>query len=268
MVFRKGHSLGLIAQDLAGLSPNSTLQSLREFARESTRADEMIEKLYSDRLAKWYLDPDDDEASPIRLGDAFEWYLAKARGFQEYPAHWTDLQGWVQEETGLAWGDIPATIESLSADTISSPTTIVHGDLHSMNILVDENQNVWPIDFAWSRDNWTPLVDFTMLECSLKFVSIPRRADLRSLIHIERALVTDAFPAINAGRVPYSVEIENVLRAIIANRRFALETMGITFETYQRALCMMTFTHSTHPSLNMPYVLASLQMLSAIQELP
>jgi len=142
----------------------------------------------------------------------------------------------------------------------------VHGDLHSQNVLIDERYECWPIDFAWCREEASPVLDFTMLESSLKFLAFPQRSALRSLIIIEHALAREPFPNIKIGAVPYNTEIGNVLRAVIAIRKFALDEMKIDFIDYRKSLCMMTYVHSTHPLLNRPFVLASLQILCALEK--
>lgn len=262
-VFRKGSGKALLAQELAGLSAKSTLTSLRLYARSSATVDRAIYRLFEERLGNWYL----TRGGKIehRLGNLFEWYLAKVKGGPSFPSGWKELQVWVREITGINWVDPAPIVEQLSDRTVSSVTTIVHGDLHSQNVLIDERGECWPIDFGWCHSQSSPLLDLVMLECSLKFLGLPARADLRSLIGLEPYLCREALPRLRIRQVPYSFEIENVLRAVTAVRRVAANVFDVDFADYQRALFMMTYALSNHPDLNRPYVLSSLQILSDLE---
>jgi hypothetical protein len=195
------------------------------------------------------------------LGDEFSRYLKKVNVQSVYPLNWDSLKSIVEQLTGSEWNNPKTIITKLKRAKVESRSAIVHGDLHSQNILVDQHGEPWPIDFAWCREKSTPLLDFTMLECSLKFLGIPQRADLHDLITLDSYLVKEAIPEPHIGRIPYADLIGNVMKSILAVRRIAIEDHKITFSDYLKALCLMTYCHSTHPKLNRPLVLASLQML-------
>jgi hypothetical protein len=266
-ILRRGKDKGLLIQVIAGLSANSELQSLKEYVRTNKNGDDVLTRLLSDRLAGWY--NGEHGASPVKhsLKKMFKWYLQKVTKPDPYPKDWNDLKGWVQGLTHLRWGSVPEVMNSLKETEVSSRSCIVHGDLHSQNVLIDEKGECWPIDFGWCHQRSSPLLDFTMLECSLKFLAIHQRSDLRSAILIEDVLARDGLPDFRKiGKIPYRDEIENVLRAVLAVRRFAFGAMKIKFEDYRKALCLMTYVHATHPQLNRPFILASLQILSAIEQ--
>ncbi len=183
-----------------------------------------------------------------------------------YPEEWRELKTWVQGISGHKWVDVANIATHIKKQSINSVSTTIHGDMHSQNVLIDEREECWPIDFAWCRGEASPVLDFTMLECSLKFLAIPQRSDLHSIIKVEQQLCSEAFPSIKIGSIPYSKEIINVIEGILAVRKFALENIGINFVDYRKALFLMTYVHSTHPLLNLPYVLSSLQILGTIEE--
>jgi Ternary complex associated domain 9 len=265
-IYREGPNLALIGQDLVGLGRQERLRSLREYVRESNKADSVVDRLLSVRLGPWYDSASSGGPKLFSIEELFKWHLRKAGVAPLYPEEWLDLQSWVEAETGCSWGDVAGLLRSILAHTISSPQTIVHGDLHSMNILVDEHEEVWPIDFGWCRDNSSPILDLVMLECSLKFIAMPRRSALRALLRIEVALEAEPFPNLEIGKVPYASEIRNVLSSVFAVRRFAIEKMEFSFDDYRKALFIMTYAHRTHPSLNQPFVLGSLQIISSKME--
>lgn len=261
-IFRKGVKKALVSQDFAGLSANSNPQSLRLFIRSSRQGAHLVQRLLKDRLGNWYLSHSTGDLKPMNLGFLFDRYLKKAREDVLYPPKWSDLQQWVEELTRIRWTIDSRFIEKLKDQFINTPITTIHGDLHSQNILVDERRECWPIDFAWCRTESSPIIDLVMLECSLKFLAIPRRSNLRVLIKVEKELAEKYLPKNSLGNVPYNDEIRNVLNAVRGVREFALNKLHYTFEDYRKALAMMTYSLATHSALNRPYVLSSLQILS------
>ena len=262
-IVRRGDVLGLIVQELAGLGAQSALKSLKEHVRSSSDGAGSVRRLLTERLKNWYT-VREPTTKTFALGNLFEWYLEKVTSADPMPAEWAELKTWVRRATGLKWTDVNAVADKLKHCEITSRNTIVHGDLHSQNVLVDERGEVWPIDFAWCHNDASPLLDFSMLECSLKFLALPLRSDLRTLIKLEHRLLLELLPEISVGSVPYRTEIMNVLNAVFAVRE-AVRGMGFTFSDYRKTLALMTYVHSTHPLLNRPLVLASLQMSCALE---
>ena len=260
-VVRLGAKRGALIQNFAGLGDRTELQSLRLHARMSEDAGDTIHALFTKRLANWYF-PKDRKDKPVRLGTLFRRYITKGEKHGPlYPDRWTDLRSWVEETTGAEWRSMPPAVKAAAKRTVRSPSTIVHGDFHAQNILVDNKGESWPIDFAWTEDHSSPLVDLVMLECSLKFLGFPRRSDLRELFRIEQELARAYRPKVKTGRIPYCVEIRNVLNAVLALRAVAEEQFAFPFEAYAASLFLMTYALATHPQLNRPFVLASLQIL-------
>ena len=264
-IYRVWDDDGLIVQDFAGTSTESDLVSLKECVR-TDQGSNVVSRLLRARLGKWYQDGVFDRSSH-HLGDLFKPYLSKAGDTFEYPEGWGELKNWVQNISDLAWSPEGPILDHLKISEILSPTTIVHGDLHSQNVLVDDRQEAWPIDFAWCRNLASPILDFTMLECSLKFLGIPQRSDLQTLIRVDSKLLMEYQPQVTIGNVPYHAEISNVVRAVMEIRRYAEEDMGISWPDYRKALSLMTYAHSSHRKLNRPFVLASLQMAFALESL-
>jgi len=264
-IFRGGLTKGLVIQPIAGLKPTSRLQSLKDFARTSER--EVVTDLLSNRLALWYEGHLDTQVKSKPLGSIFTWYLSKLGSVDPYPPDWNDLKIWVRDLTGCPWhDDLPSIISALKNYSLSYRPSVIHGDLHSQNVLVDELRNSWPIDFYWCTEDTTPLLDLAMLECSLKFLAIHQRSELRSVIAgVENLLAREPVPSIALGDIPYRSEIQNVLQSVLAVRRYAFQSLNVQFEEYRKVLCLMTYVHSTHPLLNRPFVLASLQIQSALQ---
>lgn len=262
-VLRLGPTKGLLLQDFAGLGARSHLRSLREATPHETSIRDVLLRFFRNRLGNWYTENRRSQRS-FNLGDLFEMYLAKAPSRIMIPAGWSGLREMVRENCGRFVRRPAAVISKVKKHSISSAATTIHGDLHSLNILVDDANNCWPIDFAWCRSESSPVLDMTMLECSLKFLVMPWNTDLRGLLGIEHAYLTENY-ALRVGDLPYSDEIRRVLKCVQAIRRFAKEEFGINWEDYRRALLLMTFVHASHKKLNLAYLLGSLFMQLAIE---
>ncbi len=262
-IIRNSDNVSLLVQELAGLSANANLTSLKDFVRKNGDDGQVIERLLVERLGNWYLSNSSRDQELISLSGAFNWYLTKVDSDVEnvYPSDWEDLKLWTSEISGREWKDSQYRLDRVLSSTIQSPLSIVHGDLHSQNVLIDERGECWPIDFAWCHDASSPLIDIAMLECSLKFLAIPQRSDLRTMIAIEARLCEQPTPSVNMKTTPYRKEIGNVLSALASVRAFAFETLALSFADYLKVLSVMTYCHASHPKLNRPYVLASLQIL-------
>ena len=64
-----------------------------------------------------------------------------------------------------------------------------HGDFHLSNVVADgELLNPCLIDFAWTKAGGHGLVDFAMMESSLRFMRFPRDVNLHLLLDIDRKL--------------------------------------------------------------------------------
>jgi hypothetical protein len=264
-IIRKGHDRTLLAQEYASLSSDATPVSLRMFIRESDDGPAVIARLFLQRLHTWYEAYVD--MTPITFAEAFEWHLTKAptSALGALPAEWSELTDWVESEFGVPW-NLVSNINALLAEKARGMRSIVHGDLHAQNVLVDPaTHECWPIDFAWTAPGRLTIIDFVMLECSIKFYATPMRSDLRQLVRIENQLTTEPEPSIDVGRMPYNQEIRRCIDSVLAVRRLALD-LGVVdnFDDYIRALAVMTFCLSSHPGLNRPYVLGSMQLLSGV----
>lgn len=263
-VIRRGGARGLIAQELHGLSATGSTVSLREFVRDDQRGVAVIGDLLHERLFPWY--EQSTGRSEHRIREVCRWWLTKApRDLSAVvPCSWSQLPAWAEAVSGAP----PIREEALTAlleSSIISSTSVIHGDLHTQNILVDPKScDTWPIDFGWCADGYPPVLDAAMLECSLKFLAIPMRADLRTLLEVEAALVQEATPDLSVEGTPFCEEVARCFAAVREVRRFALDgPCPVTFEDYKRVLAALTLSLSNHQGLNQPIVLGSLQMLVA-----
>lgn len=259
-VFRAWGDLGLVAQELATLSENSILESLRTRVRRTDDGPRLVHRILNDRLGVWYLAPSSAQSHSLR--ELLAPYLSRSPSFDDgFPPRWDELLAFVEEEAGAPWANVEPAVSAALNREVMLPMTIVHGDLHTQNVVVDDHDECWPIDFGWTRDNSSAVVDLTMLECSLKFLTLPMRADVRTLLRQEKALACLDDPP-PPGLTPYRDEVERVFRTVAAVRQHAFGSLSISQDDYLAALLLMTFSLTTHPGLNTPYMLLSLQLLA------
>lgn len=259
-VFRRWQDVGLVIQDLATLSEDANLESLRARVRRTGDGPRLVHRILYDRLGAWYRGSSAN--GTLLLSDLFAPYLRHAPTFGDgFPPPWDDLLTYVEETTGASWTRVEPAIRSALSKEVTLPVTIVHGDLHTQNIVVDDSGECWPIDFGWTTDHSSPLVDLTMLECSLKFLALPMRADVRTLARHELALACLGNPP-PPGLTPYREEVERVFQTVAAVRDYAFATLHIPADDYLSGLLLMTFSLTTHAGLNTPYVFLALQLLA------
>jgi hypothetical protein len=261
-VCRRGYELGLIGQELRGLSAHVTPESLRIYLRNTDHGTEVVQRLLEERLDPWY--SRSGETVHIPVSQLMQDYLAKGPVdvTSILPDGWQELVEWTQQIAGFSWGGVGDVVTSILSGPIRTPICIIHGDLHSQNILVDSvSKECWPIDFAWCRES-SPLIDLAMLECSLKFLAIPMRSDLRTLLAIEARLAEEPGPVLISANIPYFPEINRIVQAISILRNFALSSFRVPFSEFRKMLLVMTYTLSPHPGLNLPFVIGSLQILA------
>jgi protein-tyrosine phosphatase len=125
----------------------------------------------------------------------------------------------------------------------------VHGDLNGANILVDDHQNVWLIDFFHSRRHHV-LCDFAKLENDLLFLWTPvaDEAALRDQIALldrlrEQSELPDPLPEATAAQIPEGlVRTWETLRIL---RRIAARYLGLYRSSWHRAAVALRYAAHT-----------------------
>lgn len=138
---------------------------------------------------------------------------------------------------------------------------LVHGDLHSQNVLVDDHDDLHLIDFAWSGYGWRAL-DFLMLECSLKFLLAPNDAEIDDLLEMERLLDGGTDPNTSFSEMSDRLcgsELRVVASGIAEIRRQAIELGAVSnSEQYRRGILAMTSVLGAFPQLHRWFLAHSL----------
>lgn len=67
----------------------------------------------------------------------------------------------------------------------------VHGDLHPRNIILDRKHQLYLIDFAWSHRARHILIDYVLLENSLRFFLFPKFVNLNEQLEVDKLLLDE-----------------------------------------------------------------------------
>ncbi len=146
---------------------------------------------------------------------------------------------------------------------LSCNEKVCHGDLHTENFFIDNEKNIYLIDFGYT-DYGHSLVDFTSLECSVKFKHIPRYIPLDELLQIEEELLNDSTFQQSYNFSNNREKLQEIL-GIITNIRYCSSSDFINPNEsieYFISLFIMTFRQIQYKDMNQLYAYHSALMLS------
>lgn len=261
----EANNLGLLRQAFLE-SSDGRVVSLKEWIREESEPDtaaKQIKALYSDRMRQWHSADGADPPRKIqRFAEAFDGRI----GRQKDLAQVYEVVGRAALEKSFAEQDfaslsaIDDAIQRLNDEREEFPFGLTHGDLHAQNVLVSGG-SLQLIDFAWARYGWKAL-DFLMLECSLKFLVVPKECRLEDLVYLEMLIENGAradhhWPELEDR--PYARNLQIFAVALAAIREQAIAWNAIAdFEQYRRGLIVLTSCLGTYPGLNRNFLAHSL----------
>jgi len=139
---------------------------------------------------------------------------------------------------------------------------VCHGDLHTENFFIDNNKNIYLIDFGYTNYRHA-MIDYSSLECSLKFKHIPRYITIEELVKIEEVLLHN-------GTFEQSYSFSNTrdgiqeILELINNIRYCSTSDFLNptlFEEYYISLFMMTIRQIQYKDMNQLYAYHSACLL-------
>ena len=155
----------------------------------------------------------------------------------------------------------------------------VHGDLHSENVMIDDDGLIFLIDYGKTRNDGNLFTDYAMFEVSIKLDLISRNTPYPIILEFERSLY--AIPDLGAD-LKYSGEYSSLRDAcelISEVRKQAHKltkdlklpsTMANPFYQYLFALFPLTYAQLAFPDMNQQYALLSSGLIAGIlkEQLP
>jgi len=168
------------------------------------------------------------------------------------------------KESEIEKGKLIVNLKKILSYKIPLYLKTCHGDLHTQNIYIDENNNIFLIDFGDTNKHHA-IIDHVTLECSIKFRHIPKYVSIEELERIEKKfLEIESFsPSFDLNFIERN-DLKSYFRLI--NNIRALAEHYIFNKTskidYLISLFMITFRQIRYRSLNQLYALNSAKILS------
>jgi hypothetical protein len=159
------------------------------------------------------------------------------------------------------YGDVLTMIDPLLSQEDQFSYGLIHGDLHSQNVLVDDRDDLHLIDFAWAGYGWRA-VDFLMLECSLKFLVAPNDAGVSDLLELERLIDSETskdpkFESLD-NRI-CGAELRIIASAVRKIRELALAGSAVhNLDQFRRGLIALSATLGGFPQLHRSFLVHSI----------
>lgn len=160
--------------------------------------------------------------------------------------------------------DFNKNLQKLLNHKIETNLKICHGDLHSENFFVDDKEQLFLIDFGFTNSLHS-VIDFTSLECSLKFRHIPRYIEMDILLEAEKELLSDntfdesyRFKSI-ASRNDL-LRLYDAIKTIRIKSKHHLHNQGSMLE-YYISLFFMTYRQVRYREMNQLYALKTAKIL-------
>jgi serine/threonine protein kinase len=158
------------------------------YTANETRILRIINKVYSDNCGASF---QGCEIIEKRLGDEYERYLRKRREPEKLLRTW--LGRFADSQTIQIYDrEVPnplICIERLCDVQRKIPVTIVHGDLHPSNVVLDSNGIPRLLDFSWCARQAHVLKDILIMECSVRFLMMPRHLGIRAQAILDECLL-------------------------------------------------------------------------------
>ena len=142
--------------------------------------------------------------------------------------------------------------------------TVCHGDLHTDNFFVDDEKNIFLIDFGFTNKRHS-ILDYTSLECSLKFKHFPFYLESDELIEIEKELMSErtfdlSYNFVSTKRKEL-VEYLSMINTIRHNSLKDFSGQTEDYIEYYISLYLMTIRQIRYPNMNQLYAYHSARII-------
>lgn len=237
-------AVGGLVYSLIGASGTEQVQPLADLfiSQPAATVAPLLERFFQTTFGRIHAD-----AKPAML-DLMEHYTAELRlttAKLQYAAQALDPA--LLTSPTLSWPELPRSLPNplyqvLQGDkirsfgTLATQTCLCHGDLHSHNVLVDEEQHFWLIDFARATMSHS-LRDFAELETDIKFRALPHQP-LADFITFESALVAPTMWEEEPTAILLPTPLQQAFELVTTLRRIARQQLAQAgaITAYQQAL--------------------------------
>lgn len=163
----------------------------------------------------------------------------------------------------------PLAFREMLPSKIKVPLARVHGDFHPDNVILDDNNSPRLIDFAWAEPWCDALVDFVLMETSIRFRDFPRSSNLAEQLAVDNTLLDEDGGA-KIERLSFSDETNRAAalrlgQAVTAIRRRAKSLLNADFnmERYLLAQFILLYGLLQYEQYDCYIALRALGMIAA-----
>lgn len=262
-------SKAILSQEFMGDSDGS-VTSLKQYIEKTNDPEAVttiLERLYTERIMDW---------------------IPKSPGENKLNSVYSELRDWInkgnldQAIDDIGRNAVKRSLESLlriNIETLSDvvdmifKSTIdvqvgpVHGDLHSQNIVINENNEISLIDFGWTATRWRA-IDYLWLECSLKFVVSSPYIPITEMLKMDEQLDSawssnNEFDHSLFDSSLHGNDLKKISQGILTIRRNVKKHISnIQLTDYLKGLVAMMYALTTFPQLNRVYLVHSLARIA------
>mgnify|MGYP001237783828 CR=1 FL=1 len=155
-----------------------------------TFSEDEIGKCLNDVFLKLKPAHDYGEVICVNPVEHYKWYLRDAGKIRI-----ADILGSNATKSEMVFVDAPIynpiCLFSKLKDNIEIVAGKVHGDLHTDNIVLHDDGQPKLIDFEWANKETDILIDFVLLENSIRFQSFPKRANCELQLEVDKHLLNE-----------------------------------------------------------------------------
>ena len=131
----------------------------------------------------------------------------------------------------------------------------IHGDLHATNVVLDNEGRPHLIDFAWAEKQGVIFKDYTLMECSLRYMVFPTHRDPRIHLEIDKAcLKVEGLQSLRSDEIFFnniSIDYRRLIELLIVVRNHANKVSAKMadkwFESYLKNLFVMHYRLHEYP---------------------
>ncbi|TGD99256.1 phosphotransferase [Methylobacterium nonmethylotrophicum] len=148
------------------------------------------------------------------LGEEYEWYIRKNVTEPMLRCFLGNMHAEAEIHIfGYKFKNPLIKVKELLATRRMLPLSVVHGDLHPSNVVLDIRGNPHLLDFTWCRPSSHVLKDFLVMECSIRFLMLPKYLSWEANYHINNTfmhLEEDDISELKAKLIVLSVDNETI----------------------------------------------------------
>ncbi len=177
------------------------------FASKATESVTLATEIWPDKVTPGYADaegitkylegaykklkPAHDQKNKFKVSPLlhYAWYLRKPDAYQRI----ADILGADVDKDYISFESAeiynPIKLKQMIKKPLVTYVSRVHGDMHPDNIVIHEDKLPRLIDFEWAHSRTDLLVDFVLMENSIRFKSFPKTLDHKQQLKVDQLLL-------------------------------------------------------------------------------